>query len=107
MALINPNPIEIPATEAKEFPHVWLSNIIIHAPSTTSGRITIECLPYNGNTKEIEEGKFMQSISTDNLWKALAEVPEVAQAMGAIFTALQPLKEWIELQNQEQNNQNI
>lgn len=107
MPLINPTPIEIPATEPKQFPHVWLSNIIVHAPSTTSGRITIECLPYNGDTGEIGEGKYMQAISTSDLWKAVEEVPEVAQAMGAIFAAIEPLKTWVAeqetLENQPEN----
>jgi hypothetical protein len=48
----------------------------------------------------------MVAIKTDDLWKAVNEVPEVAQAMGAIFNAVEPLRLWIVEQETVQiNNQ--
>ena len=94
--LTNPNPVTIEPTEAKEYPHLWLYNIIVHSPTPTSGRVCIETLPYNSDTKEIGSGENMVAIQTDDLWAAVDEVPEVAQAMLAIFNAIQPLRTWID-----------
>ena len=100
MPIANPNPVTVPSTPEVVYPYIWLYNIIVHAPSTTTGRITIETLPYNGDSQAIGSGEYIQTIQTDQLWKAVAEVPEVAQAMQAIIDAVVPLKNWIDLQNQ-------
>jgi len=98
MPLPHPNPVEIPATEAKSYPHVWLYNIGVHAPSIDSGSIRIETLPCNVDTGEIANGDYMVPLHTDKLWQAVAEVPEVAAAMEAIFAAVGPLAAWIAAQ---------
>lgn len=95
MALKNDTPIVIPAMSEKSFPDIWLYNISIMAPGLDSGRITIETLPYNSETQEIGNGSMMVPIHTDQLWDAVNEVPEVAQAMGAIFAAVGPLRDWV------------
>ena len=99
MLIPHPKPLEIPATPAKIFPHVWLYSVMARVPSMDSGSIRIETLPCNVATGEIANGDFMVPIQTDKLWQAAAEVPEVAAAMGAIFTAVGPLRKWIEAQN--------
>lgn len=104
MTLINPTIITTEPIPAKEFPHLWLYNILVHAPSVTTGSITIETLPYNSETQEIGSGSNMVSIQTDDLWKAVNEVPEVAQAMGAIFNAVEVLREWSAQQAEALNN---
>lgn len=99
MPIPNPNPLVIPPTPEQDYPDLWLYNIGVHAPSTTTGRICIETLPYNSTTQEIGAGQYMVPIQTDQLWKAVAEVPEVAAAMSAIFAAIEPLREWITQQS--------
>jgi len=105
MPIDNPNPTIIPATEAKSFPHLWLYNVICHAPSVSSGRILIETLPYNAETSEIGSGQNMVAISTDKLWEAGSQVPEVASAMEAILNAVNPLRDWITQQQEIQETQ--
>jgi len=100
MPITNPNPVVIPPTPQVTYPHIWLYNIMIHAPTINTGRINIETLPYNGDIQSIASGEYVQTIQTDRLWSAVAEVPEVAQAMQAIIDAVAPLKNWIDLQNQ-------
>ena len=96
MALTHPNPPVITeAVEAKEFNELWLTNISIHAPSLTAGRITIESIPYNEAEQDLGSGKDMVAITTNELWLAVEEVPEIAQAMGAIFAAVGPLRDWV------------
>jgi hypothetical protein len=96
MALPHPNPpITTAAVSAKEFNELWLPSITIKAPSLTAGRITIETIPYNEAEQELGSGQDMVAITTDELWLAVDEVPEVAQAMGAIFASIGPLRDWV------------
>lgn len=100
MPLQNTEPLVIPATEEKTYPHLWLYNTIIHAPSVNNGSIVIETLPYNGDSQEIGSGANMVPIHTNKLWEAIEEVPEVKTAMNAIFAAIEPLRAWIAGENQ-------
>lgn len=97
MTLNNQQPIVIPATEEKTFPHLWLKNIHIHSDSLTKGMIMISASPYNSSTKEIGDG-VVKNIHVMNLWKAVDEVPEVALAMNAILEAIEPLEAWNQAQ---------
>jgi len=100
MTLENPNPVVVPQVSEKVFPHLWLYNIIIHAPTTTTGRITIETLPYNATEQSIGSAQFAETIETGDLWGAVNEVPEAATAMNAIFNAIEPLRAWIAAKQQ-------
>jgi hypothetical protein len=95
MTLTNPNPVVIPPTPQQEFPHLWISDIVVHAPAVDKGFIHIETKPYNQDTKAIGDDSYRTAIRTDDLWRAVNEVPEVAQAMGAIFLAVEPLRAWL------------
>ena len=98
MALNNPNPLTTEVIEAKTFLELWLSSILIRTAiidGIEAGLIRIETLPYNSELKEIGSGKDMIEISTDELFLAVSQVPEVAVAMGAIFQCIDPLRDWI------------
>jgi hypothetical protein len=99
MTLTNPNPVIIPAQPAQEFPHLWLKDIVISAPTTDQGMIYIDTVPYNQETKLIGDRENAVAIQTHDLWKAVNEVPEVAQAMFAIFQAVEPLRAWLDAKN--------
>jgi hypothetical protein len=96
MTITNPTPIVIPPTPQQEFPHLWISDIVVHAPAVDKGFIHIETKPYNQETKTIGADAFRSIIRTDDLWKAVNEVPEVVAAMYAIFQAVDPLRAWLE-----------
>lgn len=91
------SPVVVPARTEKVFDSLWISQLLIRtlAPTDVSGGglVVIEYLPMSSET--FETLNQVQSISTDKLMQAAAEVPEVAQAMGAILLAINPLKEWI------------
>lgn len=95
MTLTNPIPVVIPPQPEQVFPHLWLSDIIVSAPTTSEGMIYIKTLPYNQDSKTINKQDGEVILQTHDLWKAVNEVPEVAQAMIAIFQAVEPLREWI------------
>ena len=99
MPIPNPNPVITPSIPSQDFEDLWLYNILIHSPSVSSGLISIETLPYNSEAQQIGPSQYMVPIRTDQLWKAVSEVPEVTAAMNAIFAAIEPLRAWCELQN--------
>ena len=96
MPINNDETVVIPAVAIpeKSFPHLWLTEVTFKAEANTTGELHITSRPYNGETGDIaEEGSV--TMSTENLWGAVAEVPEVALAMQAIFDAVEPLKVWL------------
>ena len=93
MAIPKTQPLTVPATAAKEYPHIWLRTIKVLTPSAERGTIEIQSRPYNAETGEIADGP-TETISC-SAWEAAANVPEVALAMGAIFAAVPALEEWV------------
>jgi hypothetical protein len=102
MTLTNPNPVVIPPQPEQVFPHLWLSDIIIAAPTTSEGMVYIKTLPYNQDNKTIGNPNEQVVLQTHDLWAAVNEVPEVAAAMFAIFQAVEPLRTWINAKNTPQ-----
>ena len=94
--------IVVPASESKQFDAMWLTSVMVRTlpPTDTSGggSVQIDYVPMNSTTGEVLPEA--AAITTDRLMQAVAEVPEVAQAMGAILLAIQPLKNWIAQQQQ-------
>lgn len=99
MILTNPNPVVIPAKPEQVFPHLWLREIVVSAPSTTEGTIYLKSLPYNQTSQTIGNAADAVAVQTYDLWRAVDEVPEVEAAMTAIFAAVEPLREWINSSN--------
>ena len=97
MAIPRDEPYVTPPEPEKTYDSVWLSNINIEM-SQTEGRLNIKCLPYDSTTQELNMGLEggIEYIRTNDLWKAIAEVPEVMDAMDAITAAVVPLREWID-----------
>lgn len=95
------NPVVVPATTQKEFDALWISQIVIRTLPPTDqsggGLVHIEYVPMSSQTFEILPQ--VQTISTDKLMQAAAEIPEVTQAMGAILLSIDPLRQWIAAQN--------
>lgn len=101
MILQKETPLIIEATTEKEFPNLWVYSFLVSAPSLTSGRAKFELLPYNSTTKELGEGKFAETIDVDDLFACVTEVPEAAQAYGAILAAIAPVRAWVKQKEEE------
>ncbi len=99
MAIPAQNPTTIPAISEKTFSDLWLYNINIHSPAINSGRIHIEALPYNPDIQELGPSSGLETISTDLLFQAVFNVPEVGIAYQAIMNAIVSLREWVTIQN--------
>lgn len=94
-------PVVVPASSQKEFDSLWITQLLIRTLGPTDqsggGLVQIEYVPMSSSTYETYPQ--VQAISTDLLMRAVAEVPEVAQAMGAILLAINPLKQWVDAIN--------
>jgi hypothetical protein len=99
MAIAPQTPIVVPAVPEKTFSEQWVYNLVVHAPTSTSGNVRIELLPYDPVTKEIGPGTLNQPVYTDKLWEAISAVPEVAVAFQAVIDCVGPLRTWIDAQN--------
>ena len=92
-------PIVTPAVPEKTYTEQWIYNLVVHAPTLTEGHVQIELLPYDPTTQEIGPGTLNQPVYTDQLWEAVAAVPEVAVAFQAVIDCVAPLRTWIEAQS--------
>lgn len=99
MAIEPQTPIVVPAVSEKIFSEQWVYNLVVHAPTATSGNVRIELLPYDPVSKEIGPGTLNQPVYTDKLWEAVNAVPEVAVAFQAVIDCVGPLRTWIDAQN--------
>ncbi len=99
MAITPEEPIVVPAVPEKTYTEQWVYNLVVHAPTLTTGNVRIELLPYDPDTQEIGPGTLNQPVYTDKLWEAINEVPEVAVAFQAVIDCVGPLRAWIEAQN--------
>jgi hypothetical protein len=90
MAISNTAPVVIPATDEKEFPHIWIRSIRINAPSTTQGRAMFELCPYDSATGEILNQP--RIVAINDLWAKINESTEFQTAMAAIFAAVDTIK---------------
>lgn len=94
-------PVVVPPSDERQFDAMWLTQVLVRTLSPTDqtggGLVQIEYVPMNSSTGETLP--VVSQISTDQLMRAVSEVPEVAQAMGAILLAVTPLKAWIDVQN--------
>jgi hypothetical protein len=93
-------PVVVPPSDEKHFDAMWITQVLVRTllptDQTEGGLVQIEYVPMNALTGETLP--LVSQISTDQLMRAVQEVPEVAQAMGAILLAITPLKEWIDSQ---------
>ena len=94
MPISNPTPTEVAAVPAKTFPHLWIKDLFIRAHTTSAGAVKIELAPYNANTGEIGPG--LSVVSTEELFLAVQQVPEVAAAYAAVLASVEPLRAWVE-----------
>jgi hypothetical protein len=89
------NPIIFPAAPEKTFPHLWIKRLTLESENVDSGKMEAEFAPYNSSTREIGPSAFNEFLSTDELWSAIQEVPEVAAAYAAILECVAPMRAWL------------
>jgi hypothetical protein len=94
------NPIIFPAAPEKTFPHLWIKRLTLESENVDSGKMEAEFAPYNADTREIGPSAFNEQLATGDLWLAINEVPEVAEAYAAILNCVAPMRTWLANRNQ-------
>jgi hypothetical protein len=100
MNIPSPSPLVFPATPEVVFPHLWIKRLLLESKAIDDGKMEAEFLPYNSDTKRIAPENFVQKMSTDDLWDAINEVPEVGAAYAAILECVPPMMAWLKERNQ-------
>jgi hypothetical protein len=100
MNIPSPNPLVFPATPEVVFSSLWIKRLLLESNAVDQGKMEAEFLPYNADTKQIAPDNFVQKMSTDDLWTAINEVPEVAAAYAAILDSVAPMMAWLASRNQ-------
>lgn len=83
-----------PAVPEKRFSAYWVRNFQARATSLTEGTYYLEVIPYNPETGELDHSAPKEF--SGSLWELTSEVPEAAQAMGAVFIAVPAIEKWID-----------
>jgi len=92
-------PVEKPAEAAVTYDAIWINQFLtIAQPSdsvTGGGKLIAEIWPMtsDGTGRTLGGGNTIR-IETDHLFQCVAEVPEAAQALGAILLALPKVAAW-------------
>lgn len=86
MPIPAPTPTIVPATAEKTFAAEWVRNFAVRATSPIDGSLYLELCPFDDPSKEILHGQ-PREIRAD-LWDIVANVPEAAAAMTAVFAAI-------------------
>ena len=103
MPITSDTPLEIHATKKKVFDQLFVYNLVVHAPSASTGKIRIELLPFDSKTGDLGPSSNMLTVETNELWKCVEEVPEVQTAFGAIIAAIPAVKTWVAAQEELKN----
>lgn len=95
MPIPSPSPLTVPAVAEKTFPHLWISEFRAVSPDSSSGSVKFKVTPYDDVSDEIADDDHSTSFSVP-LWELVAEVPEAALAMQAVFDAYPAIRAWHE-----------
>ena len=96
MPIKKETPLVIPAKDAKTFPHTWLSELTVTAPSSVEGYLYLKLTPYDADSSPEELNlETSQGLHLD-LWEVIDNVPEAATAMQAVFDAIPAIETYYE-----------
>jgi len=101
MAIPTNKQLEQSEVAAKTYDHEWIRNFAVRSSSLTEGNIYIETVAFDAATSEINNGIKATEIRRDDFWDLVAEVPEAAAAMAAVFDAIPSIQAWVEAKESE------
>ena len=101
MAIPTNKQLEQSEVAAKTYDSEWIRNFAVRSSSQTDGNIYIETVAFDSATSEINNGIKATEIRRDDFWDLVAEVPEAAAAMAAVFDAIPPIRAWVEAKEAE------
>ncbi len=88
MPITPTTPIDKPAVEAKTFDQMYLKRLMIMSSTPLSTRVDARLVPLNSTTGETDDDSAV-AVTIANVQEAAATNPLIAQAMGALFAAIE------------------
>lgn len=98
-------PVTSEPVAPKTFPIAWIYNLAIKAHDPNSeGSLFLEILPMSADGGLYWKDGPIQ-ITTDELYLAMTQVPELAASFAAILAAVKPTQAWVEARRVELKKQ--
>lgn len=98
--------VTIPPTEPVVADKLWMTQLIIRTPGPTDANsLILEYQPWTGGVdapvrRKADGTDTTKTISISDVFTVSAEVPEMAQAMGAILAAVPALLSYVKAKNE-------
>ena len=87
MPITKKTPLVIPAEAEKTLPHTWVSELVVNVSSKSKAYMFLKLTPFNSDYDEGPDVKNSETMHLD-FWDVVANVPEAAAAMQAVFDAV-------------------
>lgn len=103
--------VTIPPTEPVVADKLWMTQLIIRTPGPTDANsLLLEYQPWTGGVdapvrRKADGTDTTKTISISDVFTVAAEVPEMAQAMGAILQAIPALLAYVKRKAEEVQNE--
>jgi hypothetical protein len=98
MSRIPIEPVIQPPVEGKTYDSLWLTSLVTITPYPgDENRIVLTWKPMAQDGSVLDDERRIESSS---LMQAVAEVPALQQAFGAILGAIVPFQQWVDAQSQ-------
>jgi len=101
--------VTIPPSEPVVADKLWMTQLIIRTPGPTdSNSLILEYQPWTGGAdapvrRKADGSDTTKVISISDVFTVAAEVPEMAQAMGAILAAIPALLAYVKAKEEQKN----
>ena len=93
MPIIKETPTVIPAVAEKTLPHTWVSELVVNAPNTSEGYMSLKLTAFDSDSDEDPSPENSEMLHLD-FWEVVANVPEAAAAMQSVFDAIPAIESY-------------
>jgi len=93
MPIKKENPFVIPAKAEKTLPHTWVSELVVNAPNSSDGYMSLKLTAFDSDSDEDPNPENSEMLHLD-FWEVVANVPEAAAAMQSVFDAIPAIESY-------------
>jgi len=93
MPIKKEKPTVIPAKAEKTLPHTWVSELLVNAPNSSDGYMSLQLTSFDANSDEDLNPENSERLNLD-FWEVVANVPEAAAAMQSVFDAIPAIESY-------------
>lgn len=93
MPITKETPLVIPAKAEKTLPHTWVSELVVNAPNTSEGYMSLKLTAFDSDEDEDPSPENSEMLHLD-FWEVVTNVPEAAAAMQSVFDAIPAIESY-------------